>query len=498
MHGSIGGRSGKLRAVVDLRRLVMRAALVALLLAGAGGARAGDLVWRVLEGKADHLEAQANRLAQEGFTAQALVAGAPSPMLLVARSGWHATRQAAEYRLVGSPDDARLGDLGAQGFRLRDAASSHESVPAALFARALDGGPAPVCDYRAVSLAAPDRLADALAGAAGEGFRVVAGFRASLSRPEWAVLERCDRAPREVRVVLAESAPQLEEGLNRLASEGYACDTAWSRNTNKLGFGGPRRLVGVASRVAGSPTPVAHVEVEVDESPSASGELVAATAFGGRFVFVIRHGRGRDYSTHDQRFAESGQGAAWINTADLQLRLNQYLWRPIASAWMVYEGTVPVRLVAVERSEPLTSVPTPIARAEVAALVVPADATALPAGGGDPGRDFLAQLEATRRNDLKAAKALWTGPKLARWNEHVKDFKAPFGLGFSEKTLFEAEARDAPTDPVVVGGWARGTEAVVRVEATVDGGRAVADHALRLEGGRWKLAEPGRWRPLGP
>ncbi len=122
---------------------------------------------------------------------------------------------------------------------------------------------------------------------------------------------------------------------------------------------------------------------------------------------------------------------------------------------------------------------------------------ALPRGGAEPGDAYRAHLDAITRRDLAGAKALWTGRQRAGWDENVKRFKAPLGMGFSEKDLFKSMAERMATDQTVLGGWINGDRATIRIEGTYDGTRAVADIDLTREAGTWKIAEQHRWQAVG-
>lgn len=173
-------------------------------------------------------------------------------------------------------------------------------------------------------------------------------------------------------------------------------------------------------------------------------------------------------------------------------------WDPIQAAWAITSSGKVTSWVGLIRREPiLRSSGTTVSRRDAEAVTVPAGAKALPRGGGEPGDAYRAHLSAVTRGDIAGARALWTGAQLANWEKRVKQFKAPLGLGFSEKELFESLQKDLPTDPVIHGGWIDGDRARLRVEGTCEGTRAVADVDLARAGGAWRISEQQAWQPIG-
>jgi hypothetical protein len=287
--------------------------------------------------------------------------------------------------------------------------------------------------------------------------------------------------------------------LATLASEGYGVDALWSRGGGNILFGGTKEVVAVVSRPTGSNRPVAHTKLDLGDEPSTTGDLIAVASYGNDQVFAVRQARSDNYDTSTIQLPTTTDGEAlpaYEFAEKLRERLRSQAWRPIERAWFTWSAGRIESLVLVEAQSRPTGSSSVASAEQLAAPEVPADATALPEGGGEPAATWWAVLEAARKNDVKAAKARWTVAKLARWNENVARFKAPFGMGFSEKDLFEGAVDDLPTDSRVVGGWVRGDDALVRIEATADGVRSVADLTLRREGGVWKIADESSWRPL--
>ena len=195
---------------------------------------------------------------------------------------------------------------------------------------------------------------------------------------------------------------------------------------------------------------------------------------------------------------DAKRSSSWIEEPILE-RLRGQWWNPIELAWAITSTNKVTSWVGVERREPVErfSSSSTITRREADKIAVPAGAKALPRGGGEPGDAYRAHLAAITRGDLAGAKALWTGRQRASWDENVKRFKAPLGMGFSEKDLFKSMAERMATDQTVLGGWIDGDRATIRIEGTYDGTRAVADIDLAREAGTWKIAEQHRWQAVG-
>lgn len=453
------------------------------------GVRADTLEWRVVSGWG--LQSEVTRLAAEGFHLDAVVTNAPEPTVLMQRRCCRRSDPVAQYQLVTQDDAARVTELGAQGYALRSFGVHRGGTGLAVFEQPA-GAESRGLAYRTIStdIAGAET---ALVALAAEGFRAVAASGRTASKPDWVILERGpDASPRELRVIDETSAATLEAALGRLAGEGYALDAAWGRTVKRFSLTGPERLAAIASRPRGETRPVAHSRVTIESEPdSSAGALVSAAISRGGLAFVQR--AGRSGSPWVRRVVwPSDEQAAWERWAKAEQELRSYQSRPIGSAWVVWSSGSPSSLVVREPDEIAAAAPR--TQAAVPALEIPADAAALPADGGAPWTAYLELLAGIRRGDLKGTKQRWTDEVAAAWAKRVEMFKAPLGLGFSEKSLFENLPRELPTDPVLLHGWARGAEARLRVEGTVDGQRHWGDLDLHLEGGVWKLAKQSSWR----
>lgn len=481
-------------SMTPLRRRRLAVAL-AFALAVVSSAPAGaSLDWLLLSGWG--LEAAIGHQARLGFEVQAVLVDSPEPAVLLARECCGRREPAATYRLVDRASAATVERLGADGHRL--VAFGPHRIGGALAVFAHHGRGAGLA-YRSLQGDAATLAAD-VERLAADGHRCVAAAGRTMSSPDWLLFERGAKAvKREARVVVGEHAEALAKALAPLAREGFSLDCAWSRGTGKLTWGGATGLGAVVSRSPGATRPVAHTRIDIGTSPTGSGTLLAVAPYGSRFAFLHRE----DRTSVDSDAAEwptDGKGQrSWALRHELHERLRSSFWDPVSFAWVVHDAGQPARIGAVERDEDAAraraaAADAPAARAPTA-LPIPKGATAL-ADGGDPWRAYQTLMAAIGRKDLKATKRLWTGEVAKAWEGRVKTFKAPFGLGFSEKELFADLHEDLPTDPELVGGWEQGDAARLRVEGTVDGERSVADLDFAREGGVWKLAVESSWKPL--
>lgn len=495
--------------------MVGRLALVALLaLVSPGPASAGDLVWEVVESwTASGLEAGVERLAGEGFTVQAVVLEAEQPTVLLAREGWSRRPAVASYRLLGRDQAAEVETLAAAGWTLHRSGQSRDRRGIVVLERPTrsegSGGSARRSggDLRSLVIAGDAAaVTAALAPHYAAGRAVIAALGGNAKDGDWLLVGRradagkeADDAPREVRVVADKGSAPLAEQLARLAAEGFAVDTVWTRGGGGFLLGGTKEVLAVVARPQGTNRPVAHTKLDLGDEPSTTGSLLAVASYGSALVFAVRAGRSDDYDTQTVTLPPGTDGKplpAWERLNELRERLRSYAWSPIERAWFTWNAGKVDSLVVLERETPTSFGSTTASGEESNAPAPPTGAAALPEGGGEPAKVWWAVAEAIRKKDLKAAKARWTGDKLTRWNDNVARFKAPFGMGFSEKELFAGEADDLPTDPRILGGWERGDEALLRIEGTADGVRAVSDVTFRREGGNWKIADESSWRPL--
>jgi hypothetical protein len=467
-------------------------------------AAAADYDWQVVSGlSTDYLERQVQRMAANGYRVQAIVADTLNPTIIVAREGGGLFRRnvpaVAEYRLLDPNDAAGIPALGAEGFKLRALGKARNGPALAIFERLLAGKTSPR-DYRALMAPPAAPLDPLLASAAADGYRAIAS--AGDAGSELVIVEREANSggAREVRVITAPDTEKLEEQINQLATEGFGCDTVWNRPPKGVALFKGGTLMAALSRRRGSTSPAAHVKIDRGERPSESGQLLAVVPYRNKFAFVIKHASSSDYSVSEVRFPDKydRRSSSWIGDPFLE-RLRSQWWNPIELAWEVSSGNDVTSWVGVERRESpsrFTSSST-VTRREADKIAVPAGATALPRGGGEPGDAYRAHLDAIRSGDLPAAKALWTGRQRASWDENAKRFKAPMGLGFSEKDLFKTAKERMATDQTVLGGWINGDRATIRIEGTYDGTRAVADIDLTREAGVWKISEQHRWQAVG-
>lgn len=471
------------------RRVLVAAALLFLL---PPAALATTLEWRVASGYG--LEQEIDRLARIGFEVEAAITQAPEAAVLLQRPCCRNRPAVATYEVVWRAQASRVSELDGGGWVLRTFATDRAGGALAVFARPVDGAGAPR-EYRSV-LGNLNDVAPELEALAAEGFRPVAATGRTLSHPDWILMARASgSAPREVRLVDVDSAKALEEGLARAAGDGYGLDTAWSRGTGRFSLTGPSRLAALATRPRGETRPVAQVKVTVGSEPSSSsGRLVAATVSRSEVAFVQRDGR-TPHRWVRQIAWPSAQTPTWDRWSGLEQELRSHQRSSVGHSWVVWSAGVPSRLYLRERDEEEDAGPAR-SLAPVPELPVPPDAEALGADGGAPWAAWVELQAGIRRGDLAGTRKRWTGEVAKAWEKRVETFKAPLGLGFSEKSLFKDLPRELPTDPVLKGGWQRGDAATLRVEGTVDGRRGWSDLGMVREDGAWKLAKQGRWNAL--
>ena len=472
-------------------------------------ARAGDLVWEVVEAwSAEGLEPAVERLAAQGYTVQAVVLEASEPTLLMSREGWRSRPRVASYRVLGRGKAAEVESLSATGWRFHRAGVTRDREAVVVLARgdsAREKG-----SLRSLELAAG---AASPAGAElerlyAQGLVVVAALGGGKS--DWLLLDR-PKAPaagveREVRLVTAKGTAPMAAVLDPLASLGFAVDTVWTRGGGGFSLAGTKEVVAVVSRprLSGAsaearPRPAARTRLEIGAEPSHDGTLVGVASYGRELMFAIRDAPRKSYDSRSISLPRGTDGkelAAWQRLAAVQEQLRSFAWHPIELAWFRWDGAAPSALILIEPDTLPTSTPSRAEAHQRGRVPLPSGATALPADGGEPAAAWRAQYDAIARRDLKRAKSLWTGETLTSWEAKVKTFKAPFGMGFSEKDLFASLADDLPTDPEIVGGWQKVDLALVRIEATAEGVRSVSDVSLRREGGVWKVAAETSWRAL--
>lgn len=471
-------------------------------LAQALPARAGDLVWEIVEAwSAEGLEPAVERLAAQGYTVQAVVLEASEPTLLMSREGWRARPRAASYRVLGRGKAAEVESLAAAGWQLHRAGVTRAREAVVVLSRgdaARSRGSLRSLELTGAGTTELERLYS-------EGLVVVAALGGGKS--DWLLLDRLPGAgagsDREVRLVTAKGTAPMTALLDPLASQGFAVDTVWTRGGGGFSLAGTKEVVAVVSRprpLAGRGSrPAAHTRLEVGTEPSHDGTLVGVASYGRELMFAVRDAPRKSYDARSislPRGADGKELAAWQRPVALREQLQSFAWHPVELAWFRWDGAAPSALILIEPENLPTSTPSRAEAHQRGRVPVPAGATALPADGGEPAAGWRAQYDAVSRRDVKRAKSLWTGETLARWEENVKTFKAPFGMGFSEKELFASRAEDLPTDPEIVGGWQKGDQALVRIEATAEGVRSVSDVSLRREGGVWKVAEETSWRAL--
>jgi hypothetical protein len=476
--------------------------LLTACLAQALPARGGDLVWEIVEAwSAEGLEPAVERLAAQGYTVQAVVLEASEPTLLMSREGWRARPRAAFYRVLGRGKAAEVDSLAAAGWQLHRAGVTRAREAVVVLSRGdaeRSKGSLRSLELTGAGTAELERLYS-------EGLVVVAALGGGKS--DWLLLDR-PKAPaaavdREMRLVSAKGTAPMTALLDPLASQGFAVDTLWTRGGGGFSLAGTKEVVAVVSRPRASgqerARPAAHTRLEVGTEPSHDGTLIGVASYGRELVFAVRDARRKSYDSRSISLPRGDDGKelpAWQRTVALREQLQSFAWHPVEQAWFRWDGAAPSALILIEPQSLPTST---LGRAEAhqrGRVPVPSGATALPADGGEPVAAWRAQYDATARRDVKRAKSLWTGEMLARWEENVKTFKAPFGMGFSEKELFSSRADDLPTDPEIVGGWQKGDEAMVRIEATAEGIRSVSDVTLRREAGVWKVAVEASWRAL--
>lgn len=468
-------------------------------------AMAADLDWQIVTGTSTGaIEREVQRWASTGYRVQALVADAPVPTVLIAREGRAFRRMppSAEYRVLDPRDAAEVPALGAEGFRLRALAKARSGPALAIFERMLSPRGAPH-DYRSLQAPPAGDVDPLLAAAANDGYRVAGSVGDAGS--EWLILER-DRAARgeaaapaaarESRVITAEDVEALEAAINRLASDGFACDAVWNRPPKGLALFKGGALMAALSRRRGVTSPAAHVTMSKGRQPSGSGQLIAMVPYRNSFAFVIRRATETDHAVHEVTFPTETGSSSWQDDSVLE-RLRSQWWSELDLAWAITSSGKVSSWMGLERREPVMRASSrTVARREAEAIPVPAGATALPRGGGDPGDAYRAHLAAIARGDLAGAKALWTGAQRASWEKRVKDFKAPLGMGFSEKDLFQSLRKGLATDMIVLGGWLAGDRAQLRLEGTHDGVRSIAEIDMTRDAGSWKIASQHPWRPV--
>ncbi|MEO7276145.1 MAG: hypothetical protein ABIX28_03680 [Vicinamibacterales bacterium] len=459
---------------------------------------AAELDWQIITGATTGIIAgQVRRWAADGYRVQAIVADAPGPTVVVAREGrvFRRTPAVAEYRVLDADDGAQVTALGAEGFRVRAAGRGRSGPALVIFERELASRREPR-DYRSLQAPPAGEVGPLLATASDEGYAVAAALGDSGS--EWLILERRPGGPRDTRVLSAPDVEALETSINQLASEGFACDAAWNRPPKGLGLFKPGTLMAAVSRRRGATTPAAHVAIDQGREPSESGRLIAVVPYRNSFAFVVARAGERDYAVKAVTIPADAAKDSWLEDRFLE-RLRGQWWDPIDAAWAITSANTVTAWVGLERRAPIARSSSPgLTRREAAAIVIPAGAVALPRGGGKPGETYRAHLAAIARGDIPGAKALWTGAQRSAWDKRVQTFKAPLGMGFSEKDLFSSLRDDLPTDPVILGGWLAGEDrARIRIEATHEGVRSVSDVDLAREAGLWKISEQQRWQAVG-
>jgi hypothetical protein len=483
-------------------------ALAAMLCTQTGPAAAADLDWQVVTGhSASYIERQVQRWASTGYRVQAVVADAPEATIVLAGEArlFRKMPAVAEYRVLDPGDAARVQALGAEGFVLRAIGRGRTGPALAVFERSVTARNA-ARDYRSVQVAPAADVQAPLEAAAADGYRVVGALGDTGS--EWLILEResasnpkesasKNAAARESRVIAAPDVEKLEGDINRLASEGFECDAVWNRPPKGLALFKGGTLTAALSRRRGVASPAAHVTIDRGRQPSQSGRLIALVPYRNSFVFVIRRASQSDYSIKEVLFPDRDAKSSWLDEGLLEKLRGQW-WSPIDLAWAITSSGKVTSWVGLERRETINRYgsSTALTRRDAETIPVPAGARALPNGGGEPGDAYRAFLAAIARGDLPGTKALWTGPQRASWEKRVKDFKAPLGMGFSEKDLFKSMREGMATDPAILGGWVDTDRAQIRLEATTDGTRAVADIDLVREAGIWKISQQHSWKPL--
>jgi hypothetical protein len=518
---------------------IVLAAILSVLALAATPAAAADLDWQIVTGTStSYLERQVQRWAADGYRVQAIIADAPSPTIVIARAGSGGLFRknlppSAEYRVLDPGDAAEVARLGADGFHLRTIGKARTGPALAVFERDLargpqsgppSGAPAGPHDYRSLQAPPAAPLDPLLTPLAGDGYRVIASVGDSGS--EWLILERDgitregstreggaresgardggareaakrESAARDSRVITVPELDKLEQAINDLASEGFTCDAVWNRPPKGFALFKGGTLMAALSRRRGVTNPAPHVKVDKGRQPYESGQLLAVVPYRSNFAFVVLRAGEMGYSVKEVTLPDNDSKGSWLEDSFLE-RLRGQWWNPIETAWATYSSGKMNSWVGVERREPirLSSSSTKLPRREADKIAVPSGAKALPRGGGEPGDSYRAHLDAIARGDLPGAKALWTGHQRTSWDENVKRFKAPLGMGFSEKDLFKSMAQRMPTDPTVLGGWINGDRATIRIEVTSDGRRAIADIDLLREAGTWKIAQQHTLQPI--
>lgn len=479
-------------------------AVVAMLCAfAATPAVAADFDWQIVTGlSTDYLAREVQRMAANGYRVQAIVADTANPTIVVAREGAGLFRRvpaAAEYRVLDARDAAGIPSLGAEGFTLRASGRARNGPALAIFERML-AGKKTAHDYRSVQAAPAMPLDPLLESVSAEGYRAIASI--GDAGAEWVIVEReaSSGGAREARVLSAPDVEKLESQINALASEGFGCDVVWNRPPKGFNLFKGGTLMAALSRRRGSTSPAAHVKIDKGERPYESGQLLSVVPYRNKFAFVVKRSSSSEYSVKEVTFPDTDakRSSSWLEEPILE-RLRGQWWNPIELAWEINSGNKVTSWVGVERRESVArfSSSSTVTRREADKIPVPAGAKPLPRGGAEPGDAYRAHLAAITRGDLPGAKALWTGRQRASWDENVKRFKAPLGMGFSEKDLFKSMKERMATDQTILGGWIDGDRATIRIEGTYDGTRAVADIDLTREAGIWKIAEQHRWQAVG-
>lgn len=132
-----------------------------------------------------------------------------------------------------------------------------------------------------------------------------------------------------------------------------------------------------------------------------------------------------------------------------------------------------------------------------------AAASALPAGGGDPGRAFLLECKAKEfpYRDFNSFRAALQKDKALPTDADVKAEAAKRGKPVTRdqmvRELFDAMRKLSALSPQeckVLGGKSDGKVAVLDVEAIVGGKRLQTEYTLVIEGTAWKIEKEGAWR----
>ena len=479
----------EIRSLRSKWRPVLCLTITAMAAAG-NAAGAADLDWAIATGWS--LGGDVDRLAKQGYRIEAVAAGAPQALILASKP-WRGNRSpVAEYRLVDRSTVSEAAALGRDGYRLRAFGVDHQGDGLAVFERLVDQPTAPVEIEPMVGNL--EEMGSRVAELAQRGFRAVAASGRKGNKPDWLIWQQATTGPREARVVDVDSVAALGNALTTAASEGFAADAVWSRSTKRLSLTGADRLAAVLSRPHGSSRPVAAGRVRAGDEPSSgnAGVVRAVVPWRNEAVFV-QAGQSSPH-TWTRRNSWTEPGSETFAPYHVEQQLESFQHEPVGFAWVVWSSGKPSALITRDREAEAESGPKR-AQGTAPALTIPADATTLDATSA-PWRAWIDLLATIRRVDVAGSKARWTGATAEAWTKRVKTFKAPLGMGFSEKELLEGLADDLPADPVLLGGWQRGEQATLRVEATGAGGRSWSDLTMAFEEGRWKLADQSRWEAL--